>query len=92
VSSVSSLAATPRTWNLDASLNKTLTLYGRSQLAIHVTMQNVFNHPVWGIGPANGGIGLNYLNDGNIQSTTFGQTPQTSNGARQMYLRLEIRF
>jgi hypothetical protein len=83
---------TPKTWNVDASFNKTARLYGRTQLIVHVTMANVFNHPVWGVGPNNAGIGLNFLTDGNIQSTTFGQTPQPRNSAREMYARLELRF
>ena len=72
------------TWNLDASFNKQFPLYGRSTLNFHVTMTNVFNHPIWGT--------PGFLGTANITSTTFGQTGNPLNGARQMYLRAEVRF
>jgi len=50
-----------------------------------VTATNVFNHPVWG-------TGLGFLTDANITSTTFGQTTGPANGARQMYVRMEVKF
>lgn len=72
------------TWNLDASLNKQFTLYGRSTLNLHVTITNVLNHPIWGT--------PGFLGSANINSTTFGQTSNPLNGARQMYVRAEVRF
>jgi hypothetical protein len=85
---------TPSSWNLDAAMNKTvsLTSNGGVQMTLHITATNVLNHPVWGIGPASGGIGLNFLNDANITSTTFGQTPQPANGSRGLHIRTEIKF
>jgi hypothetical protein len=77
-------------WQLDGSLNKTFSLFGRTAATIHVTIQNVLNHPVWGT--------PGFLGDANIQSTTFGQTtaPLTGGGmglgARQIYSRFEFRF
>lgn len=72
------------TWNLDASFNKSFALYGRSTLNLHVTMTNVFNHPIWGT--------PGFLGTANITSNTFGQVGNPLNGARQMYLRAEVRF
>lgn len=79
-------------WNLDGSLNKTASLFGRTSMTLHLTVQNVLNHPIWS-------NGLGFLNDANITSNTFGLTsaPLTGgtlspNGARQMYARVEFRF
>jgi hypothetical protein len=84
---------TPRSWNLDAAMNKTVALTSNGLLmTLHITATNVLNHPVWGIGPNVGGAGLNFLNDANITSTTFGQTPQPANGARGLHIRTEIKF
>jgi hypothetical protein len=84
---------TPKSWNLDAAMNKTIALTPNGLLmTLHITATNVLNHPVWGIGNASGGIGLNFLNDANITSTTFGQTPQPANGARGLHIRTEIKF
>ncbi|OFW10625.1 MAG: hypothetical protein A3H96_01375 [Acidobacteria bacterium RIFCSPLOWO2_02_FULL_67_36] len=71
-------------WSLDASLNKDVDLPGRTALRIHVTMQNVLNHPIFGTPNWNGNPSIN--------SSTFGQTTNPINGARQMYIRGEIRF
>ena len=76
------------TWNLDGSLNKDFDLPGRAALRIHVTMTNVFNHPIWGT--------PGFLGSANITSTTFAQTTaplnQPGGYGRQMYLRAEVRF
>ena len=72
------------TWNLNGSLNKDVKLYGRTTLTIHVTVTNVFNHPVWG--------SADWNDDPSINGTTFGQLTNPINGARQMYVRGEIRF
>ena len=72
------------TWNLNASLNKEVELPGRASLRLHVTMTNVLNHPVFSTPNWNG--------EPSINSTTFGQITNPINGARQMYLRTEIRF
>lgn len=77
-------------WQLDGSLNKNAEIFGRFGLNIHVTIQNVLNHPVWST--------PGFLGDTSITSTTFGQTtaPLTGGGlglgARQMYARVEFRF
>ena len=77
---------TPSTWNLDASLNKAVTVAPNGVvLAIQLGATNVLNHPVWG-------TGLGFLQDASVTSTTFGQTTGPQNGARQMYIRAEIRF
>ena len=74
-------------WNLDTALNKDFGLPGRMNLRLHVTMTNVFNHPVWST-PAWNANAINF----NITSDTFGQIGNPINGARQMYLRTEISF
>jgi hypothetical protein len=71
-------------WNLDASLNKTTTIFGRTAMTIHVTMTNVLNHPVFST--------PGFRNETSIQSQTFGQIDGPANGARQMYARLEFKF
>lgn len=71
-------------WNLDASLNKTTTIWGRTAMTIHVTMTNVLNHPVFST--------PGFRGETSIQGTTFGQTTAPINGARQMYARLEFKF
>lgn len=71
-------------WNLNASLNKNFDLPGRAGLRLHVTMQNVLNHPIFGTPSWNG--------NPSVTSTTFGQVSNPINGARQMYLRTEITF
>lgn len=71
-------------WNIDASLNKTTTIFGRTAMTIHLTFQNVLNHPVFST--------PGFLGDTSIQSTTFGQTTNPINGARQVYSRIEFRF
>jgi hypothetical protein len=86
---------TPNVWNLDASLSKRIAITQRVAFTFTAVATNVLNHPVWGIGPANAGVGLSFLNDADITSTTFGQTLQpatTSVSARQFYLRGEISF
>jgi hypothetical protein len=72
------------TWSLNGSLNKDFDLPGRANLRLHMTITNVFNHPIWGTPGWNG--------DPSINSTTFGQTSGPINGARQMYFRTEVRF
>jgi hypothetical protein len=78
------------TWNLNASLNKDFDIPGRATMRVHVTMTNVLNHPIWSAPNWNG--------EPSINSTTFGQVtaPITINnrdiGARQTYLRMEVRF
>src|SRR5262249_20586932 len=86
---------TPKVWNLDASLSKRINITQRVAFTILATATNVLNHPIWSIGPANAGVGLNFVQDADITSTTFGQAlaPATTNvSARQFYLRGEISF
>ncbi|MEO5894835.1 MAG: carboxypeptidase-like regulatory domain-containing protein [Vicinamibacterales bacterium] len=71
-------------WNIDASLNKTTALIGRTSMTIHFTVQNLLNHPVFST--------PGFLGDTSIQSTTFGQSGNPINGARNLYARLEFRF
>jgi hypothetical protein len=86
---------TPASWNLDASLNKSVPLTGGgTKLLIHLNVLNALNHPVWSTGPipAAGGPGLNFINDANITSTTFGQVAQPLNSARRVIIRAEVQF
>jgi hypothetical protein len=88
---------TPSTWGLDAAINKSFVLTpGGMMLTLHITAQNVLNHPVWATGPniPGTGLGLNFLNDANITSTTFGQVaqPLNVNAPRNLYIRTEIKF
>ena len=71
-------------WNLDASLNKTTRIFGRTAMTMHITMTNVLNHPVFST--------PGFRGETSIQSTTFGQTDGPVNGARQMYARIEFKF
>jgi carboxypeptidase family protein len=74
------------TWSFDASMNKSVRLHGRSMLTLHVTAQNVLNHPVFSPG--------GFLSSSDITSTTFGQlTNPINNGTpRNLYMRAEIKF
>jgi hypothetical protein len=71
-------------WNIDASLNKTTTIWGRTAMTVHFTVTNLLNHPIFST--------PGFLGDTSIQSTTFGQSTNTINGARQVYSRIEFRF
>lgn len=84
----------PSQWNFDLSMNKQIRLPGGGSFVLHATAVNVFNHPVWGVGPQQGGVapGLNFLTDASVTSTTFGQVARPVNSAREFYLRAEIRF
>jgi hypothetical protein len=85
----------PNIWNLDASLSKRVNITGRVAFTFTAVATNVLNHPVWATGPQSGGIGLNFITDADITSTTFGQVvqPSTTNvSARQFYLRAEVSF
>jgi hypothetical protein len=72
------------TWNIDASLNKTTGLVGRSQITVHVTITNLLNHPVWST--------PGFLGETSIQSQTFGLSNNPINVARQLYSRVQVRF
>jgi hypothetical protein len=82
----------PNNFNVDASFSKEFALPQRARLAIWIGMFNVFNNPVWGLGPTVNNIGLNFLTDANIQSQTFGQTPAPVNNPRSMQVRGGISF
>jgi hypothetical protein len=84
----------PNIWNVDASLNKSVRITNDVKFTLHVTATNLLNHPVWALGPLVSGVGLNFTQDANITSTTFGQSlqPQNNNNARQLYVRGEISF
>ena len=71
-------------WNVDASLQKTTTIFGRTAMTLHFTLTNVFNHPVFST--------PGFRNETSIQSQTFGQIGGPANGARQVYSRIEFRF
>ncbi len=77
-------------WQLDGSLNKTVPFYGRTRVLVHLTVQNVLNHPIWST--------PGFLGDTSIQSQTFGQSTGVLTGggmglgARQMYLRVGFQF
>ena len=64
------------------------------RLGFPVNVLNALNHPVWSTGPipAAGGPGLNFINDANITSTTFGQVAQPLNSARRVIIRAEVQF
>jgi hypothetical protein len=85
---------TPASWNLDMSLDKSVPLSGSGgpRLLIHLNVLNALNHPVWSTGPATGGIGLSFLNDANITSTTFGQVARPLNNPRRIIIRAEVQF
>jgi hypothetical protein len=83
----------PASWNLDASLNKTVPLSPKgASLTVHLNVLNALNHPVWTTGPNLNGIGLSFINDASITSTTFGQVARPLNNARRIVIRSEIRF
>jgi len=71
-------------WNVDASLVKSFALIGRTGMTFHLTVTNLFNHPIFGT--------PGVLSDHNITSQTFGQTTNPINGPRQMYARFEFKF
>ena len=74
------------TWSFDMSLNKTTGLVGRSQITVHITMQNVLNKPIWGT--------PGFLSTIDITSTNFGLTTNPINNGtpRNLYSRVTIRF
>jgi hypothetical protein len=85
----------PNIWNVDASLNKSFRVTNDTRFTLHITATNLLNHPVWALGPAITGVGLNFpVLDANITSTTFGQSlqPQNNANARQLYVRAEFSF
>ena len=65
-------------------MNKTTTLVGRTRLTVHITIQNVLNHPVWST--------PGFLGETSINATNFGQTANPINGARQLYTRVSVLF
>jgi hypothetical protein len=80
---------------VDASLNKSVQLTNDVKFTLHITATNILNHPVWALGPAVTGVGINFpQQEANINSTTFGQSlqPQNNGNARQLYVRAEISF
>jgi hypothetical protein len=74
------------TWNIDASLNKTTSVFGRSRLTLHVTILNLLNHPVWST--------PGFLSETSIQSQTFGLStnPLNNTNPRQVYTTATIVF
>jgi hypothetical protein len=73
-------------WVFDMSLNKTTTLIGRSEITVHVTIQNVLNKAVWST--------PGFLGSANITDTTFGVSNQAVNNTspRNLYSRVTIKF
>jgi hypothetical protein len=72
-------------WNIDSSLEKTISLTERWKLGIWFAATNILNHPIWN--PATPGTTLS------IQSTTFGQmTGGPANGPRVVQARAMITF
>jgi hypothetical protein len=73
-------------WTLDASLNKSTSLVGRSSISVHFTIQNLLNHAVWST--------PGFLGTVDITSTTFGVTNNPINNAtpRNIYSRVTIMF
>ena len=51
----------PNIWNVDASLNKSFRVTNDVKFTLHITATNLLNHPVWALGPAVSGVGLNFL-------------------------------
>ena len=71
-------------WNLNASLNKNTRIWGRTQMTLHMTIQNVLNHPMFGT--------PGFLGAQDITSQTFGQVTNPFNGSREMYFRVDFSF
>jgi hypothetical protein len=73
-------------WSFDASFNKTTSLIGRSEITVHVTIQNVLNRPIWSPPAPLGSV--------NITSTSFGRatSPINDGTPRSVYSRLTVRF
>lgn len=73
-------------WNIDASLTKTTSIFGRPRLTIHVAVLNLLNHAVWNT--------PGFLSETSIQSQTFGLStnPQNNTGTRQVYATATIMF
>jgi len=73
-------------WAFDASLNKTTGFIGKSNITVHITIQNLLNRPVWST--------PGFLGTVDITSTTFGvSTNPVNNGTpRSLYSRLTIKF
>jgi hypothetical protein len=73
-------------WSFDMSLNKTTGFIGRSQIALHVTIQNVLNQPIWST--------PGFLGTADITSTQFGVTtnPVNNTSPRSIFSRATIRF
>jgi len=73
-------------WAFDASFNKTTGFIGKSNITVHVTLQNLLNRPVWST--------PGFLGSADITSTTFGvSTNPVNNGTpRNVYLRATVRF
>ena len=74
------------TWSFDMSLNKTTTVWGRTVMTIHITMQNVLNQPVWGT--------PGFLGSVDITSNSFGvsNNPVNNGTPRNLYSRLTFKF
>ena len=73
-------------WAFDASFNKTTGFVGKSNITVHVTMQNLLNRPVWST--------PGFLGTVNITRHQFGvSTNPVNNGTpRNLYTRVTVRF
>ena len=86
----------PGFWNIDSALQKEVPIHEKVHFVFQAEFLNVMNHPTFLVGtgsfiPASSGSNLGGITS-SIQSTTFGQTTTTANGARNIQLRAQIVF
>jgi hypothetical protein len=75
----------PHWFNIDLSLNKSVTFHERYKTTLQAECLNIMNHPTWG--PVVSGT-----SSMNVQSSGFGQTTGGPTGPRVLELRLNVEF
>jgi hypothetical protein len=75
----------PHWFNMDLSLNKTLSVRERYRMTLQAECLNALNHPTWG--PVVTGT-----SSMSVQSTGFGQTTGGPTGPRVLEFRLNVEF
>jgi hypothetical protein len=78
----------PGYWNVDMGIAKRFTAPGKLYVSFEALFLDLFNATTFLVGPGSSDTGFN----GNINSTTFGQTTSTASGPRNVQLRLLIGF